>query len=60
MPPAEVTLQATDIAGRYRGELAFTMAGPWRLWLRAEGIHGTMIGTIVRTTSAAVARRETE
>ena len=45
MPPVEVTLAPAGAPGRYRGPAEFTMAGPWRLWFRAEGVHGVMLGT---------------
>lgn len=45
MPPVEVTLAHAGAPGRYRGQVEFTMAGPWRLWFRAEGIHGVTLGT---------------
>jgi len=45
MPPVEVTLAPAGVPGRYRGEMTFTMTGPWRLWLRAEGVHGVTLGT---------------
>ena len=52
MPPVEVALQSTGAPGSYRGELAFSMAGPWRLWFRAEGVHGVMLGTAGVTVGA--------
>jgi hypothetical protein len=45
MPPVEVSLRPTGVPGRYRGEMEFSMAGPWRLWFRAEGVHGVTVGT---------------
>lgn len=45
MPPVEIALTHAGEPGRYRGRAEFTMAGPWRLWFRAEGIHGVTLGT---------------
>jgi hypothetical protein len=44
MAPVEVTLEHAGAPGRYLGRAEFTMTGSWRLWFRAEGTHGVMLG----------------
>lgn len=45
MPPVEIDLRMTDTPGSFRGDIAFTMPGAWRITLRAEGATEVLVGT---------------
>jgi hypothetical protein len=46
MRPVEATLTPTGERGQYRGDLEFTMAGPWRVSVRVDGGHEPVTGAV--------------
>jgi hypothetical protein len=47
MRPVEAMLTPTGRPGEYRGDLEFTMAGPWRVAVQADGGHEPISGAVM-------------